>query len=71
MLVNPEAWTPSRSPGHPITMPTPEDKDLKRLTVYLPAQLVKRLKLLAVEEDRTLSDIVTELVQQWADAQGK
>lgn len=37
----------------------------KRQTVYLPAHLAKWLKLHAVEYDRNMSDIITQLLEEY------
>ncbi len=39
--------------------------DRKRQTVYLPAELAKWLKLHSVEVERDMSQIITELVQEY------
>jgi Arc/MetJ-type ribon-helix-helix transcriptional regulator len=41
------------------------DPDYVRTTVYLPKQLHKQLKAAAADEEREMSDIVKELVEQW------
>lgn len=41
------------------------DPDYVRTTVYLPKHLHKRLKAAAADEEREMSDVVEELVEQW------
>ncbi|MDJ0734578.1 MAG: CopG family transcriptional regulator [Nostocaceae cyanobacterium] len=41
------------------------DPDYIRTTLYLPKQLHRRLKILAASQERQMSDIVAELVEQW------
>ncbi len=36
-----------------------------RTTIYLPKQLHRQLKAAAVEQERQMSDIVAELIEQW------
>ncbi|WYL96845.1 MAG: CopG family transcriptional regulator [Gloeotrichia echinulata IR180] len=41
------------------------DPDYTRTTIYLPKQLHRKLKTAAVSQERQMSDILTELVEQW------
>lgn len=41
------------------------DPDYVRTTVYLPKKLHRKLKLAAAADERQMSDIMTELVEQW------
>jgi hypothetical protein len=41
------------------------DPNYIRTTVYLPKQLHRRMKAAALSEDRQMSDIIAELVEQW------
>ena len=41
---------------------------LRRMTVYMPPELAKRLKIVAATTDREMSAIVTEAVGAWLDA---
>ena len=41
---------------------------LKHLNVLIPGRLFKRLKLLAVAEDRTIKEIVTEALERYLKA---
>lgn len=47
-----------------------DGKTLRRMTVYLPPELAKRLKLAGIEHERDMSDIITEAVGSWLDANG-
>ncbi len=46
------------------------DPDYIRTTVYLPKQLHRKMKAVALSQERQMSDIVTELVEQWLLSQG-
>jgi hypothetical protein len=39
-----------------------DDEALRRLTIYLPVALARRLKVQAAERDETISQIITRLV---------
>lgn len=39
--------------------------DYTRTTIYLPKQLHRQLKAAAASQDRQMSEIVTELIEQW------
>jgi hypothetical protein len=41
------------------------DPDYTRTTLYLPKKLHRQLKAAAVAQERQMSDIVTELIEQW------
>jgi len=41
------------------------DPDYIRTTVYLPKRLHKQLKAAAADEEREMSDILEQLVEQW------
>ncbi|MBF2063052.1 MAG: CopG family transcriptional regulator [Calothrix sp. C42_A2020_038] len=41
------------------------DPNYIRTTVYLPKQLHRRMKTAALSQDRQMSDIIAELVEQW------
>jgi hypothetical protein len=41
------------------------DPGYTRTTIYLPKQLHRQLKAAAVAQERQMSDIVAELVEQW------
>ncbi len=41
------------------------DPDYVRTTVYLPKRLHKQLKAAAADEEREMSEILEELVEQW------
>ncbi len=42
-----------------------QNPDYTRTTIYLPKSLHRQLKAAALEEEREMSEIVTELVEQW------
>ena len=46
------------------------DPDYTRTTVYFPKQLHRKMKAVALSQERQMSDIVTELVEQWLLSQG-
>ncbi len=41
------------------------DPNYIRTTVYLPKQLHKKMKAAALSQDRQMSDVIAELVEQW------
>ncbi|MBD2346076.1 CopG family transcriptional regulator [Anabaena subtropica] len=47
------------------------DPAYTRTTIYLPKQLHRQLKAAAAFQERQMSDIVTELVEQWLSRIGK
>ncbi|CDN16103.1 MAG: CopG family transcriptional regulator [Richelia sp.] len=47
------------------------DPDYVRTTFYLPKPVHRKLKSLAVSQERQMSDIVTELLDQWLCAEGR
>jgi len=57
---------PEVMPGSSASSPNRKrDDDRKRQTVYLPTELAKWLKLHSVEVERDMSQIITELVQEY------
>jgi Ribbon-helix-helix protein, copG family len=45
-----------------------KDPGYQRTTVYLPKATHRKLKASAAEDDREMSDIIEELVQQWLES---
>ncbi|RUR76208.1 hypothetical protein PCC6912_43800 [Chlorogloeopsis fritschii PCC 6912] len=45
------------------------DPDYTRTTVYLPKQLHRQLKAAAASQERQMSDILIELLEQWLNSQ--
>lgn len=45
-----------------------DGKKLRRMTVYMPPELAKRLQIAAVTHERDMSDIITEAVGSWLDS---
>ncbi|BDA74257.1 Helix-turn-helix protein, CopG [Rivularia sp. IAM M-261] len=41
------------------------DPNYIRTTIYLPKQLHRRMKAAALSQDRQMSDVIAELVEQW------
>ncbi|MBW4641982.1 MAG: CopG family transcriptional regulator [Goleter apudmare HA4340-LM2] len=41
------------------------DPNYTRTTIYLPKQVHRKLKAIAATQDRQMSDILTQLVEQW------
>jgi len=41
------------------------DPNYVRATIYLPRSVHRKLKALAADEEREMSDIVSELIEQW------
>jgi hypothetical protein len=42
-----------------------KNPDFQRTTVYLPKDLHKKFKVTAMNEDKEMSDIMIELIEQW------
>lgn len=61
---SPRTTTPKKKVAETFT--TAADKPT-RTTVYFPAGLAKRLKHAAIEEERSVSAILTELAENWLD----
>lgn len=49
----------------PTSLSKSTDPAYTRTTIYLPKQLHRQLKAAAASQDRQMSDIVAELVEQW------
>lgn len=49
----------------PVRKSKSTDPDYVRTTVYLPKRLHKQLKAAAADEEREMSDILEQLVEQW------
>lgn len=45
--------------------------DYTRTTVYLPKKMHKKLKAIALDEEREMSSIVEELIKNWLSERGK
>ncbi|NEP56024.1 MAG: CopG family transcriptional regulator [Symploca sp. SIO2G7] len=45
-----------------------QNPDYMRTTIYLPKSLHRQLKAAALEEEKEMSEVVTELVKQWLEA---
>jgi Ribbon-helix-helix protein, copG family len=66
--VKPEQPTPSVTPSEAVgdrTLSKGKDPGYQRTTIYIPKDLHKRLKTAALEDDREMSDIIEELIEQW------
>jgi hypothetical protein len=46
------------------------DPNYIRTTVYLPKQLHKRMKATALSQDKQMSDVIAELIEEWLLTQG-
>jgi hypothetical protein len=57
--------TPAPVEPKPAKKTKSTDPDYVRTTVYLPKRLHKQLKAAAAEEEREMSDVLEELVDQW------
>lgn len=70
-----EGATPVPPPGRPLTRksgspakknrPAGSREDLQRLNMEIPKTLHKRLKLKAIYEDRTVTDIVLQAINEY------
>jgi hypothetical protein len=56
---------PEPTDSKPARKSKSSDPDYVRTTVYLPKRLHKQLKAAAADEEREMSDILEELVEQW------
>lgn len=45
--------------------------DYTRTTVYLPKKIHKKLKAIALDEEKEMSSIVEELIENWLSSRGK
>lgn len=45
-------------------------KKYPHVSVYLPPETIRMLKLIAIEHDRRLNDLCAEAVQQWLERNG-
>jgi ribosomal protein L1 len=41
------------------------DPNYIRTTIYLPKQLHKKMKATALSQDKQMSDVIAELIEQW------
>lgn len=57
--------TPQLPNSKPIRKSKSTDSDYVRTTVYLPKRLHKQLKATAADEEREMSEILEQLVEQW------
>lgn len=48
-----------------VSLSKSKDPDYQRTTVYLPKALHRKLRAAAIADDREMSDVIEELVQQW------
>ncbi|OUL37463.1 CopG family transcriptional regulator [Nostoc sp. T09] len=51
--------------AQPNSLSKSTDPEYIRTTIYLPKQLHRKLKATAASQERQMSDIMTELVEQW------
>lgn len=58
-----EVQTSERSSGRTLTRR--DGRELRRLTLYLPADLARRLAVHAAEADRDMSEVVTEALADY------
>jgi hypothetical protein len=57
--------TPKLIDSKPARKSKSTDPNYARTTVYLPKRLHKQLKAAAADEEREMSDILEQLVEQW------
>lgn len=48
-----------------------ENKDYQQVNSYVPKQLYKKVKIALVEEERGISDLITELLAEWISKRSK
>ena len=51
-----------------VSLSKSKDPDYQRTTVYLPKALHRKLRAAAIADDREMSDVIEELVQQWLES---
>ncbi|MBD2361110.1 CopG family transcriptional regulator [Anabaena minutissima FACHB-250] len=56
---------PQPTPDTSTSVTKSTDPAYTRTTIYLPKQLHRQLKAVAASQERQMSDIVAELVEQW------
>ncbi|WP_414564974.1 MULTISPECIES: CopG family transcriptional regulator [unclassified Anabaena] len=56
---------PQPTEDKPTSYSKSTDPAYTRTTIYLPKQLHRQLKTVAASQERQMSDIVAELVEQW------
>lgn len=56
---------PQPTEDKPTTFSKSTNPEYTRTTIYLPKQLHRKLKAAAASQERQMSDIMTELVEQW------
>ncbi|MCG6133413.1 MAG: CopG family transcriptional regulator [Nostoc sp. LLA-1] len=56
---------PQPTEDKPTSYSKSTDPAYTRTTIYLPKQLHRQLKTVAAAQERQMSDIVAELVEQW------
>lgn len=54
---------PSKHPD--VQTSKSKDPNYQRTTVYLPKKLHRELRAAAIADDREMSDVISELVEQW------
>lgn len=61
-----EQPTPSVTPSESDrSLSKGKDPEYQRTTVYLPKTLHRKLKAAALEDEREMSEIIEELIEQW------
>lgn len=60
----------SAAPATSVLAAAKPNKKPSSVTVYLPRDVVKTLKLIALEDERRLSDICAEGITEWLRARG-
>ncbi len=56
---------PQPNEDKPTSLSKSTDPEYTRTTIYLPKKLHRKLKTTAASQERQMSDILTELVEQW------
>lgn len=61
----PNAQTSKRSGAQKSVIARADGRELRRLTVYLPVDLARRLALACAESETAQSDAIAEAVKRW------
>ena len=61
------AFTPREAPAH---QPAAGERKYPHVTVYLPADTIRTLKVIALEENTRVNDLCAKAITDWLEANG-